>query len=161
MPHPVARLLLAAMVVASLHSGWAAPTMAGDDSGVIRVKSAHPMAATVDLLKQAIIDKGIILFAEIDQTKLAADAGVALHPSVLLLFGNPRLGAQFMTSEPVAGLDWPVRLLVFENRDGVWAAYTDFPAIGRRYRITDRQAALDIASRVVATITATIADDQP
>ena len=33
-----------------------------------------------------------------------------LHPSTLLVFGNPALGIQFVTSNPVAGLDWPVRL---------------------------------------------------
>lgn len=161
MPRCAARLLVVTMALAILVAGWAAPAMAGDDSGIVRVRSAHPMAATVDKLKQAIIGRGIILFAEIDQAKLAGDAGVELHPSVLLVFGNPRLGAQFMTSEPVAGLDWPVRLLVFEDRDGMWAAYTGFPVIARRYRIANRQAAFDTAARVVASITATIAGEQP
>ncbi|MEK6588625.1 MAG: DUF302 domain-containing protein, partial [Chloroflexota bacterium] len=45
-------------------------------------------------------------------SKLAADAGIKLQPSVLLIFGNPPLGTQFITANANAGLDWPVRLLV-------------------------------------------------
>ena len=47
--------------------------------------------------------KGIKFFSEIDQSKLAADAGIKLNPSTLLVFGNPPLGTQFMTSNPNAG----------------------------------------------------------
>jgi uncharacterized protein (DUF302 family) len=78
-------------------------------------------------LKQEIAVEGITFFAAIDQSKLAAGAGVSLHPSTLLVFGNPALGAQFLTSNPTAGLDWPVRSLVYQDKAGVvWAAHTDF-----------------------------------
>jgi hypothetical protein len=50
---------------------------------------------------------------------------------VLLIFGNPPLGTQFITANANAGLDWPVRLLVYENEKGeVWTAYTDFGRCG-------------------------------
>ena len=100
--------------------------LAGDD-GIVKVKSAYPLAATIERLKSDIAGKGISFFDEIDQSKLAADAGIKLRPSVLLVFGNPPLGTQFITANAAAGLDWPVRLLVFENESGeVWMAYTDF-----------------------------------
>src|SRR5262245_56511135 len=96
------------------------PTLAAND-GIIRVKSAYPMGETIARLKKEIADKGIKFFEDIDQSKLAADAGIKLHPSVLLIFGNPPLGTQFITANANAGLDWPVRLLVFENDKGeVW-----------------------------------------
>src|SRR5262249_19065783 len=77
---------------------------AGND-GIVRVKSAYPIAETIERLKKDIADKGIRFFSEIDQTKLAADAGIKLRPSVLLIFGNPPLGTQFITANPDAGLD--------------------------------------------------------
>ncbi len=84
-------------------------------------------------------DKGIRFFSEIDQSKLAADAGIKLRPSTLLVFGNPPLGTQFITSNPNAGLDWPVRLLVTQEDDGsVWTVYSDFGWIARRHGIKDR-----------------------
>jgi uncharacterized protein (DUF302 family) len=144
----------AALTGAALTS--AALTGAADD-GVIRTKSIHPLRETVVRLKQDIADKGIMFFSEIDQSKLAAGAGIALQPSVLLTFGNPPLGTQFLTSNQNAGLDWPVRLLVFENQKGeVWTAYTDFAWIARRHGIQDRDAQFKMASGVAASITSSV-----
>src|SRR5215475_314935 len=84
----------------------AAPATAATDDGVIRVKSAYDVQETVKRLEADIATKGIRFFNEIDQSKLATDAGVAnVHPSVLLVFGNPPLGTQFLQSNPYAGLD--------------------------------------------------------
>jgi uncharacterized protein (DUF302 family) len=127
--------------------------LAGDD-GIVRVKSAYPLAKTIERLKSDIAGKGIKFFDEIDQSKLAADAGIRLRPSVLLVFGNPPLGTQFITANAVAGLDWPVRLLVFENESGeVWMAYTDFGWIARRHGIDSRGEQFKMATQVIASIT--------
>src|SRR5262245_16340288 len=132
------------------------PAFAADD-GIVRVKSAYPIAETIDRLKKDIADKGIRFFSEIDQAKLAADAGIKLQPSVLLIFGNPPLGTQFITANANAGLDWPVRLLVFENEKGeVWTAYTDFDWIARRHGIKNRKNQFKMASAVIALITSSV-----
>jgi uncharacterized protein (DUF302 family) len=113
-------------------------TYAADD-GIVRIKSAYSMPETIKRLKKDVADKGIMFFDEIDQSKLAADAGVTLRPSTLLVFGNPPLGTLFLTSNPAAGLDWPVRLLVYEDeKKDVWVLYTDFEWIAHRHGITDR-----------------------
>ena len=88
------------------------------ESGIIRVKSAYSRAETIARVKQDIAAKGIRFFDEIDQSQLAADAGIQIRPSTLLVFGNPPLGTQFIRSNALAGLDWPVRLLVFEDEQG-------------------------------------------
>ena len=127
------------------------------DDGVLRAKSVYPLPETIVRLKQDIAGKGIMFFSEIDQSKLAAGAGITLRPSVLLTFGNPPLGTQFITSNQNAGLDWPVRLLVFENDKGeVWTAYTDFGWIARRHGIKDRDAQFKTASGVAASITSSV-----
>ena len=123
------------------------------EDGVVRVKADYALPEAVARMKQDIAAKGIMMFSTIDQSKLAADAGIALHPSTLLVFGNPALGSQFITSKAQAGLDWPVRLLIQEDENGeVWATYTDFDWIARRHRITDRQPAFEMASKVIASI---------
>jgi uncharacterized protein (DUF302 family) len=128
-----------------------------DNDGVVRVRSAYPIGETIERLKKDIADKGIKFFNEIDQSKLAADAGIKLQPSVLLIFGNPPLGTQFITANANAGLDWPVRLLVFENDKGeVWTAYTDFNWIARRHGIKDRNDQFKMASTVIASITSSV-----
>ena len=132
-------------------------THANNSDGVILVKSAYPMDETIRRLKNNIADKKIVFFAEIDQAKLAADAGIKLRPSTLLVFGNPPLGTQFITSNPNAGLDWPVRLLLTQDDNGdVWAVWTDFGWIAKRHNIIDRAAQFEKATKVVGSITSTI-----
>ena len=72
-----------------------------DNDGVVWVRSAYPIGETIERLKKDIADKGIKFFSEIDQSKLAAEAGIKLQPSVLLIFGNPPLGTQFITAARV------------------------------------------------------------
>jgi uncharacterized protein (DUF302 family) len=110
-------------------------------------------------VKQDVAAKGITFFQTIDQQKLAAEAGIELRPSTLLVFGNPPLGTLFIKANPVAGLDWPVRLLVYEDENGqVWTAYTDFAYLARRHAIQamDRES-FDKASGVIASITSSVA----
>ena len=128
------------------------------ESGIIKVKSAYSKADTIARLKQDIAAKGIRFFDEIDQSKLAADAGIQIRPSTLLVFGNPPLGTLFIRSNSLAGLDWPVRLLVFEDEQGqVWTAYTDFAYIARRHDIRGMdQEAFDKATGVIASITSSV-----
>jgi uncharacterized protein (DUF302 family) len=132
----------------------AAPPPAAD-SGVIRVKSTYGMDDTLVRIKKDIAAKGLRFFDEIDQAQLAAGAGIKLPPSVLLMFGNPPLGIQFLTANPYAGLDWPVRMLVFEDATGqVWIAYSDFAFIANRHHISGREAQFKMASEVAASIAA-------
>jgi len=127
------------------------------DNGIVRVKSAVPMSEAIIRIKADIAAKGIKFFDEIDQSKLAADAGIKLRPSTLLVFGNPPLGTQFITSNPNAGLDWPVRLLLTQDDNGdVWAVWTDFDWIARRHNIRDRNAQFSMATMVVKSIISTI-----
>ncbi len=126
--------------------------------GVVRVKSAYGVDETVDRIKADIEKKGIKFFDAIDQSKLGAEAGIPLKRSTLLVFGNPPLGIQFLTSNPNAGLDWPVRLLVSEDGNGqVWAIYTDFGWIAARHGISDRDAQFKMASDVIASIASSVA----
>jgi uncharacterized protein (DUF302 family) len=128
------------------------------EDGVVRVKSAYSMAETIARLEKDVAAKGIKFFIEVDQYKLAADAGIKIRPSTLLIFGNPPLGTLFIAANPLAGLDWPVRLLVFEDEKGdVWTAYTDFGYIARRHQIKGMETeAFQKASGVIASITSSV-----
>lgn len=160
-----AGLLVALIAVATafavlsrlVEEGSAAKASAESD-GVIRTRSAYGMDETVARLKQDIANKGITYFLTVEQSKLAAAAGVSVRPSVLMIFGNPPLGTQFLNASQVAGLDWPVRLLVFEDAQGqVWTAYSDFLWIARRHRIAEQSPAFQMASKVIASITSSVA----
>ena len=147
------RTLVATFALAVLP---AAPALAQDD-GVIRVKSAYSVQQTIERIKADISAKGIMHFAQIDQSQLAAAAGIQLRPSTLLIFGNPPLGTLFITAKAEAGLDWPVRLLVSQDDQGqVWAIYSDFKWIAARHGIRDRDEQFATAAGVVRSITSSI-----
>ena len=131
----------------------ATPVASAPADGVVRHKSDYAFDETVARLKGDIATKGIRFFDEIDHAKLGAGANLPINRSTLLLFGNPPLGVQFLQANPVAGLDWPVRMLVTQDDDGsVWISWTDFAFVAARYRLEDRDAQLKMASEVAASI---------
>ncbi|MGE0024435.1 MAG: DUF302 domain-containing protein [Hyphomicrobium sp.] len=149
----------AAVVAAAAMSWFAGTTVSSAPSsdGLVKVRSAYAMDETVTRLKADIENKGIKFFLAVDQAELGASAGITLNPSTLLIFGNPPLGIQFLTSNPNAGLDWPVRLLVNQDDQGqVWATYTDFAWIAHRHGIDDRGPQFRMASEVIASITSSV-----
>jgi uncharacterized protein (DUF302 family) len=151
------RILCSAALIAFALVSSLGVARAAEDDGIVKFKSAYDMPETIKRLKKDVADKGIMFFDEIDQAKLAADASVQLLPSTLLVFGNPPLGTLFLTSDPDAGLDWPVRLLVYQDAQGnVWVAYTDFAWITRRHGITNRDKEFNMASEVISSITSTV-----
>lgn len=163
MPHnPVSRLLAglslgallitAAPVLGELRPA-PAPPAAAVPADVHQLESANSFDETVVRLKADVAAKGIRLFDQIDQAALGVQAGLPVHRSTLIIFGNPPLGVQFLQSSPYAGLDWPVRMLVFEDANHkVLVTWTRFDTIGRRYGITDRAPQIKMASEVAMSI---------
>jgi uncharacterized protein (DUF302 family) len=145
--------LAAVALAASALAARAPQALASKSDGVVKNKSAYGMTETVERITKDVEKKGIKLFGVIDQAKLAKDAGVELRPSSLIVFGNPPLGTLFLTARAEAGLDWPVRLLVFADGKGqVWTAYTDFHWIAQRHNIRNRAPQFKMATEVIKSI---------
>ena len=139
----------------------AIPIATAPAQGVIRQRSDYAFDETVARLKGDIASKGIRFFDEIDHAKLGAGANLPIGRSTLLLFGNPPLGVQFLQANPLAGLDWPVRMLVTEDQDEtVWISWSDFRFVANRYQLEDRDAQITMAGEVAASI-ASAARKQP
>jgi uncharacterized protein (DUF302 family) len=127
--------------------------MASVPADVVQLPSANTFDDTVVRLKADVAAKGVRLFDQIDQSALGAQAGLPVRRSTLIIFGNPPLGVQFLQSSPYAGLDWPVRMLVFEDaQHKVWVAWTRFDVIAARYGITDRAPQIKMAGEVAMSI---------
>ena len=149
--------IAAALVVRGLLPVDAAVAAAADD-GIVRVQSAYGVDETVQPPAGRHREEGHqVLHGRRPGAARRRRRSRTLKPSKLLIFGNPPLGIQFLTSNPNAGLDWPVRLLVNQDDAGqVWAVYTDFGWIARRHHITDRDAQFKMASEVIASITSSV-----
>lgn len=148
-----AMLLLAGIIAATP----AATVQAGARDGVIILDSRYSVDETVRKIKASVTEKGIMLFDDIDQAALGNAAGNKVLPSRLILFGNPALGTTFITANPVAGLDWPVRVLVYQTEAGdVRVAYTDFAWIAHRHGISNRKKEFKMATEVIKAVTMSV-----
>jgi uncharacterized protein (DUF302 family) len=147
-----------AVVLAFVMPGLIAQARADSASdGVVTVKSDYSVAETVSRIKRDVAKKGIMFFGVIDQAKLGNAAGNHVLPSRLVMFGNPALGTTFVTANQRAGLDWPVRVLVYQEADGgVYAAYTDFAWIAKRHGITSRDKEFAMATEVIQSVTSAV-----
>ena len=135
----------------------ASAARADSDDGIVRVKSAVPMAEAITRIKADIAEQRHQILLGDRPVEARGRRRHQAAPSTLLVFGNPPLGTQFITSNPNAGLDWPVRLLLTQDDNGdVWAVWTDFGWIAKRHNISDRAAQFKMATTVVGSITSTI-----
>jgi uncharacterized protein (DUF302 family) len=106
------------------------------ESGVMRIPSSRKVAETVARLEALLEERGIMIFARIDFSGDAGRAGLAMRAEQMLVFGNPRAGTPLMQAEPLAGLDLPLKALVFEDAGGkAWIAWNDPQYIVRRHAL--------------------------
>ena len=120
-------------------------------------KSRFSYADTVARLTQAIGAAGNTMFASIDQSAAARSAGMNLRPTTLLVFGNPKGGTPLMEAVPLAALDLPLKLVVWEDDSGVCVAFTPVAAISRRYGITGKDALIAKLEQALETLTSSVA----
>jgi len=84
-----------------------------------------------------ITDKGMTVFATIDQAAAASHAGLQLRDTVLVVFGNPAAGTLVMQSAPLAALDLPLKVLVWDDSGQTKVTYYSPSALADRYGLSD------------------------
>lgn len=96
--------------------------------------SKFTVEETADRLTKALEAKGIKVAARIDHAAGAKTAGLELPPTVVVMFGNPKLGTPLMQADPRIGIDLPMKMLVWQDKDGkVWLGYTPPSTLQARY----------------------------
>ena len=110
---------------------------------VIRRQSASGYSETVRLLVEGIERRGLTLFARIDHAAGAREAGMELADEEVLLVGNPRSGTPLMKDDPRAGLDLPLRILVWREGEEVLIGFHDPRAMSETYEIRSHQPILE------------------
>ena len=107
-------------------------TFAAD--GLVSVKSPYSAKDTAARLESTIKDKGLTLFARIDHAAGAAKIGKTLRPTEVLIFGNPQGGTPLMECAQSAGIDLPLKALVWEDASAqVWLSYNDPAYLAKRH----------------------------
>jgi uncharacterized protein (DUF302 family) len=104
--------------------------MAEEPSAIVERSSSHDVARAVELLSGAAAERGMEVFAVIDHAAAARAAGLELPDEVLVVFGAPKVGTALMTADARAGLDLPLRVLVWDDSGQTRMAYREPGALG-------------------------------
>jgi uncharacterized protein (DUF302 family) len=127
------------------------------DDGLITRESARSFVDTVERLVAAVTGRGMSVFARIDHADGAAQVSLPLRPTTLVLFGNPKGGTPLMQDRQTAGIDLPLKALVWEGSAGkVWLTLNDPAWIANRHGLGDASAG---AVRAMTQALRAIADE--
>ena len=114
-----------------------APMTAAAQGTLATVPSRHSVADTLARLVKDIEGKGLKVAARIDHAAGAKAAGMELPPTMVVIFGNPKLGTPLIQAHPSIAIDLPMRLLVWQDKAGkVWIGYTPPSTLQARHGVT-------------------------
>jgi uncharacterized protein (DUF302 family) len=112
---------------------------------------------TVTRLTDVLDARGIKLFAVIDHSGAAEAAGLELRDTKVIIFGNPTAGTPIMQTEPLAALDLPLKVLIWDNGKHTQINYVEPAELARRYGLSDelaaRLAAIDVVTDALTAAT--------
>jgi uncharacterized protein (DUF302 family) len=107
-------------------------------NGMVHVSSPYPVPEAFKRLEAIVLARGLSILARIDHGGDAAKVGLKMHPTQLLIFGNPKAGTPLMIASPTLAIDLPLKALVWEDGEGkVWVTYNSPEFLKQRHNIPD------------------------
>jgi len=120
--------------------------------GLTSIRSRFGPKETKDRLQAGIRAQGMTVFARIDHAAGAAEAGLTLPPTELIIFGNARGGTPLMQAAQTVGIDLPLKALVWEDASGkTWLSYNEPGWIVQRHSVANSQ---QVVSKMAAALSA-------
>ena len=105
------------------------------EAGITTKISPRSVGDTVARLTELLSSRGLTIFAVIDQAEAARTVGLGLRPTTLVLFGDPAAGTPVMDARPLAGLDLPLKVLVWLDGEETKVSYLSPGALAARYQL--------------------------
>ena len=120
--------------------------------GLTSIRSRFGSKETMDRLQAEIRAQAMTVFSRIDHAAGAAEAGLKLPPTDLIVFGNARGGTPLMQSIQTVGIDLPLKALVWEDASGTtWLSYNEPSWIAQRHGVAN---AGPVVSKMTAALSA-------
>jgi uncharacterized protein (DUF302 family) len=128
----MARAMIAAAAVVAAVALASFPAAAE----LVKIESRYTVTVTLDRLEEALVEKNIAVMARVDHAKNASTVDMALRPTALLMFDDPRLGTRLMQDAQTIGMELPMKVLAWEDADGtVWIGYVDPAELAVRHAL--------------------------
>ena len=124
---------------------------------LVTARCRYDVATTVKLLTTALQRRNITLFATIYHAAGARAAGLQLPDEVVVIFGNPAAGTPLMQADPRAGIDLPLRILVWFQDGQTWVAFRDPHTMAGDFSLTGRTDNIDKLRGVLDGLVAEVA----
>ena len=121
---------------------------------IITKPSPWSMADTLARLSAVVAARGMEVFAVIDHSGKARDVGLELRDTKLVIFGSPSAATPLIEAAPLAALDLPLRVVVWEDGYQTLVSYQAPAAVARRYGLDGDL--LDAFASIDALISAVI-----
>ncbi len=106
-----------------------------DETDIVTKLSPRPVADTVSKLTGIINAKGMKLFGVIDQSAEARRVGLTLRETTMVIFGSPAAGTPVMAAAPLAALDLPLKVLVWDDEGQTKVSYYAPAALAARHHL--------------------------
>jgi len=104
--------------------------------GLTTIPSSHGPKETMDRLEAGAKAKGMTVFARIDHAAGAAEVGLSLRPTAVLIFGAAKAGTALMQANQTIGIDLPLKALVWQDAQGkTWLSYNELEWLARRHAL--------------------------
>jgi uncharacterized protein (DUF302 family) len=87
-------------------------------NGIVHLASTRSVSEVVEKLLGILKAKDITVFAVVDHSGEAAKAGLEMHDTKLVIFGNPKAGTPAMIAAPESAIDLPLKILIAEDANG-------------------------------------------
>lgn len=105
-------------------------------NGMIHLRCSRSVSEILDHLESVLKERDAHIFARMDHSLAAAEAGITMRPMQVLLFGNPAVGTPMMIAASTLGIDLPSKVLVWEDKAGaVWLTYNTTEYLKNRHGI--------------------------
>ncbi|HZJ36177.1 MAG TPA: DUF302 domain-containing protein [Gillisia sp.] len=129
--------------------------IAESGEGILTVESNQDFEQTYSSLENAISsDENLQIFVQLDHQSNAASVGMELRPTKLIIFGNPNLETPLMQNSQTIGLDLPLKMLVWEDQDGiVKISYNDPLYLQLRHGINGNEIQLQQIATILEDLT--------
>src|ERR1700739_3626815 len=130
--------------------------------GLITLRSNYSPKNTMDRLEAEVKAKGLTVFVHVDHAAGAAQVGLPLRPTDLLIFGNAKGGTPLMQANQEIGIELPLKILVWQDQAGTtWLSYNDISWITKRHRLGHQsEAAVNALGKAVSALAAAAAGSQ-
>ena len=84
---------------------------------IIIKESSCSVDKTIQNIKNLVTRRGLSVFGVIDHQENADLVNMQMPESKLIIFGNPKIGTTYMLQNMKSGLDLPLKILVYKDKD--------------------------------------------